>query len=225
MQKLSPNRERLAALIAERETGSAELAKLTARVHRLERAKETIAPLESELVALNIAETSAMARWSEADDGSPAPAADAKLRAKIEAQLLAARAQVRAADAATAGLMPQVEKVGAGLRSLSVHITQAAANVVVEDATSSLFPKVKEAIADVEAIRGRIVAARRFMASFTDRPEGQHAGPIQLDFEGFDRAFNEASGRPTFVSDPAEWFGLASRLAVDPTAKLEVAQS
>jgi hypothetical protein len=193
MQNPSPSRQRLAELIDSRETASAELATLTARAHRLERAKEAIAPLEAELIALSAAETGAMMRWSELDDGSPAPVSDAKRRAKIEAQLLAARAQARAADGATAGLMPQVERAGAALRSLDIHIKQAAANVVTEEAMK-LFPDVKEAIAVVEAIRGRIVAARRFMASLTDRPEGQHAGPFTLNFELFDREFNEASG-------------------------------
>ena len=225
MHNPSPNRERLAALIAERESKSAELANLTARAQRLARAREAIAPLESELIALNIAETSAMTRWSETDDGADAPAADAKRRAKIEAALLAARAQARAADGATAGLTPQVEKVGEALRNLEVRIQQAGANIVVEDAMSALFPEVRAAIAAVDTVRGRILAARRWMSLLTDRPAGQSEGLFRLDFESFDRAFNEASRRPVLVSDMTEFQSLAARLVGDPTAELEEAAS
>ena len=109
--ELTPSRRTLAELLDARTTASAELANLTARAQRLARAKEAIGPLESELIALNSIETRAMSRWAEVDDGSPAPVSDAKQRAKIEAQLHTARAQARAADGATAGLMPQVERV------------------------------------------------------------------------------------------------------------------
>jgi hypothetical protein len=220
MQNHSPKREHLAALIAERESKSAELSTLTARAQRLARAKEQIAPLESELIALDAASTSAALAWSELDDGSPAPVADAKRRAKVEAALLTARAQARAADSATAGLTPQIEKVGAALRSLAIRIQQAAADIVVEEAMASLFPEVKSAIAAVEAVRGRVVAARRWMVSLTDRAEGQ-ATPFTLNFEGFDREFNLASSRPPLISDTGEWSDLASRLAADPTATME----
>jgi hypothetical protein len=216
----TPARQRLAERIAARDAASAELETLTARVQRLDRARETIAPLESELTALNIAETGAMTRWSELDDGSPAPTPDSKRRAKITAALEAARAQARAADGATAGLLPQVQQVGERIRSLAIAIQQAAANVVVEDAMSSLFPDVKAAIATVEGIRGRIVAARHWMARLTDRAAGQPEGPFRLDFERFDREFNEASARPELVADLAEWFSYAAALQGDATATI-----
>jgi chromosome segregation ATPase len=218
--ELTASRRQLAELIEARDEASAELTTLTARVHRLDRAKETIAPLESELIALDQTERFAMTRWSELDDSSAAPVSDAKRRTKIEAALLTARAQARAADGATAGLMPQVERTGARIRALALHIQQAAANVVVEDAMSSLFPQVKESIAAAEAVRGRIVAVRNWMANLTNRAEGEAEGPIRLNFEAFDREFNEASGRPLLNADMGEWFSFASRLAADHTATL-----
>jgi hypothetical protein len=218
--ELTAERRQLAELIDARDEASAELATLTARSNRLARANEAIAPLESELVALDQAERFAMLRWSELEDGSAPPVSDAKRRAKIEAALNTARASARAADGATAGLRPQLERTSDRLRALALHITQAAANIVVEDAMSSLFPEVREKIAAVEAIRGRIVAARNWMTNLTNRAEGEPEGPFRLNFEAFDREFNLASGRPQFNADMSDWFGLASRLAGDHTATL-----
>jgi hypothetical protein len=223
--ELTPARRELAELLDARTTASAELANLTARAQRLARAKEAIAPLESELISLDASASAAALAWSELDDGSPAPVADAKRRAKVEAALLTARAAARAADSATVGLQPQVEKVGAHLRALEIHIQQAAANIVVEESMALLFPEVKAAIAAVEAVRGRVVAARKWMVSLTDRPEGQAAAPFTLNFQAFDREFNLASSRPELVADPAEWMSLASRLVGDHTATLEEAAS
>jgi hypothetical protein len=222
MTNLSPNRQRLAALIAERETASAELATLTARSQRLARASAEIAPLESELIALNSAESGAMLAWANADDGTPAPVADAKRRARIDAKIATARASARAADGATVSVQSQAERVGARLRSLAQQIEQAAARIVTED-SMTLFSELRAGIAALEALKSRIDGARRFMTMVTEPPPGQAVGSIRLDFESFDRELAEASARPfrPMVPDMGEWMSLAAALKADPAATME----
>ena len=222
MTNLTPNRQRLAALIAERDDAAAELETLTARSRRLARAREAIQPLESELTALASAESSAMLRWAELDDGSPAPVADAKRRAKIEAALATARASARAADGATVLVQAQIERVGATLRSLAQQIEQVAARIVVEE-SMTLFAGIAEGIAALEALKARIDGARMFMVAVTEPPAGQAVGPIRLDFEKFDRQLSDASARPfrPTLPDMGEWMSFAAALRADPTATME----
>jgi hypothetical protein len=219
MQNTTPNRERLAALIAEREAASAELETLTARSHRLAREREVIPPLEAELIALNSAESSAMLRWAELDDGSPAPAADAKRRAKIEAKLATARASARAADSATVSVSSQIERVADLILQIKSHIEQTAASIITEDAMT-LFPELQAAISSVEVLYGRLRAARMFAIRVTEPAPGQAVVPNLIDFAKFDRELDLASARPERVEDTGEWFSLAQALQADATATL-----
>jgi hypothetical protein len=218
-ESLSAARHDIAELIEARDTALAELETLTARVAKLARAREAIAPLENELTAMSIRESAAALAWAEADDGSDAPAPDAARRSEIEAKLTAARAQAAAADGATRSVQSQFERVNATIRSISERIRQAAASVVVEEA-EALFPEMTAAIVAAEALKGRIMAARSFMLVATDRPAGQAVGAITLPFETFDRGLSLASAKPSFISDTGEWFALASALSADATTTL-----
>ncbi|MGB7976293.1 MAG: hypothetical protein WCF81_18545 [Roseiarcus sp.] len=87
-----------------------------------------------------------MLAWSEGSPDTPAPVSDTAKRSEVEAKLIAARAQSRAGDGATASVSSQVEKVSAAIRAISARIEQAAATVVVEEA-EKLFPELADAIA------------------------------------------------------------------------------
>jgi hypothetical protein len=216
---LSPSRADLARLIEARDAASAELETLTARVARLARAKEAIAPLESELTAMSIRESAVALAWAEADDGSDAPAADTVRRSDIESKLTAARAQATAADGATRSVASQVERVNASIHAISERIRQAAASIVVEEA-ETIFSELTAAAAAFEAVKARVSAARSFMLVATEPPAGQAVGAVRLDFEGFDRRLTIAAAKPAFSADPGEWFSLAVRLAGDAAATL-----
>jgi hypothetical protein len=100
-------------------------------------------------------------------------------------------------------------------------LAQAAATVVVEEA-EALFPALAEAIAAVEAVRGRIAAAREFMISATIPPAGKAVGRVTLPFERFDTGLNAACARPMpTASGPSEWISFALALSADASAALE----
>jgi hypothetical protein len=192
---------------------------LSQRSRKLEHFKAEIGPLEASLNMLTNAEDGRMLAWTATDDGSPAPVADLATRSEIETKIAEARAQARSADSATASIASQIERVSATIRAISLRITQAAANIAVEEA-EGLFPALTEAIALTDSLRGRVMAARVFMIRASDPPAGQVVGAITLPFERFDRGYELATGKPTSVLDVGEWFGLATALAGDAHATL-----
>jgi hypothetical protein len=82
---LTANRRTLAELLDARDTAVAEAQTLSERVARLDRAKA--GPLEQQLAMLSAAESNATLWWSEADDGSEPPSADAAKRSGLEATI------------------------------------------------------------------------------------------------------------------------------------------
>jgi hypothetical protein len=216
---LSPARRELAKLLEHRDAAMTEASVLNERMARLERAKADVAPIEAELNALNAAEANALLSWSESGEGD-APTNDVAKHSDIETRLATARASVRAADAATTSVAAQANRQARTLASVQPHIAQAAALVVAEEGMA-LLPALTAAIVAVEAIRGRIEAARMFMVQSCVGLSDEVARPIRMELENFGRQFNFASGRPAFISDISEWSSLAVALNADATATME----
>jgi hypothetical protein len=100
---VSENREAMKSLNEARATAAAEVEALRARMDSLGKLRNAVAPIESELQALDASEAAALAEWSLTPD-TPAPEPDVAARDSILARLTAARQRVQGAETATASV-------------------------------------------------------------------------------------------------------------------------
>ncbi len=213
VETLTPTASDLAALLEDRDAASAELETLTGRVDRLARAKDAIAPLEDELRAMGIREFAAALEWAERDDGSdappPTPFAEPRSIQARRSPSAGRRSRWRDRYVSIASRARQhYEFARSRLASLRPP------RWLSSRRRKQIFPELTEAIAKLEAVKGRLSAARDFMLRATSR---LRAKPWLrgLDFEGFDNRLNVAAAKRPFNADVGEWFSLAVRLARD----------
>jgi hypothetical protein len=220
--ELTPARRHLAELIDRRDELGKESDILIARIARLERAKEAIAAIESELIQVGILEGAAMLQWVEADDGSAPPTDHAERRAELEAQLQPARAAARAGDAATASLSSQITRVNTALTNLSAPLVAASAMVVREE-MEPLLGEMAAAVTEIERCKARINAGLDYLNGVGQSLPGGMGYLIAQEFEKFSiAARNAGSALPTDrASHSAAFASLGARLGADPTATLE----
>jgi hypothetical protein len=224
--QLTPNRRTLAEMIDHRDTALAEAQVLTERIARLDRAKAAVSPLEQQLAMLNAAESNAMLSWSEGDDGSEPPAADAAKRSELESKLAGARAAVSAADGATRSVQAQSTRVHAGLAELQPWIGQAVGLVLLDELTARL-PGLRAAVDAAVAKKAEVDAAREIILSGAERLPDDVRRPIHIALEKFADAFRDAGSMPMQVDDSvarALWSGLAGELQADASATMEASK-
>jgi hypothetical protein len=220
--ELTPARRNPAELLAKRDELGKESAVLQGRIARLERAKEAIAAIESELVQIGILEGAAMLRWVESDDGSAPPTGHAERRADLEAQLQPARAAARAGDAATASLSSQVTRVNTALTNLGPLLTRASAMVVAEEMVP-LLDEMRAAVVEIEGIKSKINAGRNYLLGAANAMANGTGSPIFVELERFSLAARDAGQavETDSTAHAAAFASLGARLGSDPTATLE----
>jgi hypothetical protein len=219
---LTGSRRTLAELLDARDSGVAEAQTLTERIARLERAKAAVGPLEQQLAMLNAAESNAMLSWSEADDGSEPPLADAAKRQEIEAKLAGARAAVFAADGATRSVQALSTRVHAGLAELQPRIALATSFVLLDE-VRAVLPDLIDAVDEVKRLQTKISAGREQALVMVEALPLETRRPFLHVLEKFDS--EEVTVMPTprdGASARSAWLSLAARLSADATATMEI---
>jgi hypothetical protein len=160
---LSENRRRLLDLNEARTAATVEVETLRARMASLARLRDAVAPIESELAALDAAEADALADWSATPD-APAPSPDVATRADIVSRLQSARQQVAGAQLATASVESVLERANAKAGELEREVPVAVASVLLDEAYF-LLPALTEETAALARTQVRYSALREFLLS------------------------------------------------------------
>jgi hypothetical protein len=219
---LTANRRTLAELLDARDNATAEAQVLAERINRLDRAKAAVGPLDQQLAMLSAAESNSMLSWSEADNGSEPPAADAAKRSELEAKLAGARAAVSAADSATRSVQAQSTRVHVGLAELQPRIALATTFVILDE-VRAVLPDLIDAVDEVKRLQAKISAGREQALVMVEALPLETRRPFFTVLEKFDN--EEVTVMPTPRDDAIErssWSSLAARLSGDAAATMEI---
>ena len=225
--ELTPNREAMKSLNEARAAAAAEVETLLARMASLARLREAVAPIESELAALDAKEAAALAQWSINPD-HPAPEPDVAARAAILASLQAARQQVSGAELATASVEHVLTRANDRAATLERSVPAHVAAVLLDEARDLLRPIVA-ATMELARVQGRYNSLRSFLL---ERAEAAKDVAMRNgffhDLERLDREAADAAsiGPLLSFSAGAEWLDLARELGdvpIRPTPTLPAA--
>lgn len=217
---MTPARKRVAELIDERDAVSADMARLTESISRLDEAQKVEAPIAAELGALDASETAAMTAWSRAPGDKEVPAPDVEKRSHLERKLAAARASAASARSAQSGMNAEVATLATKQGAIGKAINALAAEIVAEESLDPLLGEMREADAAFRAVRTRIELGRQFVLR---QAETGHA-PLFQWLERFHQRLTGLEEKPLDESAPgasaSHWASLAQRLTQDPAAVL-----
>jgi hypothetical protein len=158
MQNTTPNRERLAALIAKREDTMAEITAATDSANKLNVIHDGVEPARQALAAYDSEHAATMARWAKNLVNGRPTTSSAQCETLVRA-LADAEQTSNAAMVAQSEFQANAERARQPLQRMDLEIRKAAKVVTVEEA-AKLLPAIKEAIAVAENLHGRLAAAR-----------------------------------------------------------------
>jgi hypothetical protein len=225
--ELTPNRMALADLNAARQQAAAEVESLVARMSSLARLRDAVAPIESELAALDAAESAALADWSLTPD-EPAPEPDVAARADILSRLQSARQQVAGATMATASVEHVLGRANVKAGDLEHRVPALIAAVLLDEALG-LLPEVIEATAALAKVQGRYLSLRKFLLERAEAAKDiSMSSGFYRDLERLDRESADAASIGPLLSfaGGSEWRELAASLgdtAIRPTPTMPAA--
>jgi hypothetical protein len=222
MQNTSPNRERLAARIAERVNALALITAESANANRLSVIHDAIEPARRALEEFDAGQASAYARWAKGGiNGRP------KVASAIRAELVSALADAEQSSAAAKAAQDQFQAAAvhasAPLPGLDLEIRKQAKIVAIEEA-AKLLPAIKEAITTAENLHGRLEAARAEAMAGIAWGSVEY-GEVNAAVNRFDQARGLAEAKPKMTADPASWRRFTAALERDAGIDFESAQA
>lgn len=219
---LSPARQRLSALMAERDAATAEMADLQVRMDRLATIVAAVAPARERLVDFDAAHAAALSAWASGREPAQ-PRSDAKQRAKLADALATAELDAHAAELARAALAAEQDRVGHKVRDAYSEMTKLAKLILVEE-LHRLLPEVEASRAVADALQQRFDRARaEIIGGFAfGRGDTEVLGAL----ERFEKARHlaETSKAEPLDSSHDEWRKFTRALMQNAETSFEAAQ-
>ena len=221
--ELTPNRQALAELIAERDAARDAAKAETESSAKLGSVHDDVTPARAAVAALDAQNSIAWSNWSKGLVNGR-PVADAARRAQLVAELADAELASAAAKAAQDVCQANVERLSRTLSQMNAKVLEAAQICAVEEA-ADLLPKIREAIANAEELHRQLEAARAEAAKGLGSFGVSSA--VAPALERFDNARRAAEERPLPSVNPhgAQWAKFVAALTQDAEIDFDSAQA